>query len=324
MIQACGEPIKVERRDPGVGHDRAINARRNPVDFCARLIENAWADQNRIGARGQWNFHSAPRPWQRSSTIAQRRIEAPEDGVDNRIVGGVNRFDSEIGERIGRRALFQQPTQRHFWVGGLQQRPIGLLAHPGKQNVKTRLQPNRETMPGNIVAGGRIHERAAAGRQDQRSAFEQAGDHLALALPEISLAEPLEDLGNGQLGAGFDLRIGVDERQSKLCRQPFANRGFSGPHHADENHRAPAERRRHLPGVNRLALAHEPLTSPATRVRASHTRGRRRTRGRRSRFAMSSASVLRAAPVLATMSTAREQVRSGRRRRRQDARRGNN
>ena len=45
LIQACGEPIKVERRDPGVGHDGAINARRNPVDFCARLVENAWADQ---------------------------------------------------------------------------------------------------------------------------------------------------------------------------------------------------------------------------------------------------------------------------------------
>jgi len=46
-------------------------------------------------------------------------------------------------------------------------------------------------------------------------------------------------------------------------------------------------------------------------------------RGRRSRFAIPSATVLRCALVLATMSTARQQVRSGRRRRRQDARRGN-
>ena len=185
-------------------------------------------------------------------------MEAPKDGVDNGIVGGVKRLDGEIGKRIDRRPLFEQPTQRLFRVRSLQQRPIGFLAHPGEQNVKARLQPDRDAMLRDIFARGRIHERAAACRQHHRSAGEQARNHLALAFAEISLAEPLEDLRNGQLSARFDLGIGIDERQSKLCRQPFADRGFSGPHHADKNDRAPGKRRRHLSGVDRLALTHKP------------------------------------------------------------------
>src|ERR1700729_472402 len=102
LTQACGEPIKVERRDPGVGHYGAIDARRNPVDFGTRLVENACPNQDRIRARPKRNFHLASRLRQGSSVIAKRRVEAPEDGVDNRIVGGVNQFDGEIGERIGR------------------------------------------------------------------------------------------------------------------------------------------------------------------------------------------------------------------------------
>ena len=67
---------------------------------------------------------------------------------------------------------------------------------------------------------------------------------------------------------GFNLGVGVDERQSELGRKPLADRGFSGPHHADENHRAAAERGRHPPGVDRLALTHELFHSPKARVRA--------------------------------------------------------
>ena len=184
-------------------------------------------------------------------------MEAPENGLDDGIVGGVDRLDGEISKRIGRRPLVEQPAQRPFWIGGLQERPIGLLADPSKQNVKTRLQPDREAMPRDIIACGRIHECAPAGRQHHRPACEQAGDHLAFALAEISLAKPLEDLGNGQLSARFNLRVGVDEGQSKLCRKTFSDRGFSSPHHSDQNHRTSVKRRHHLPCVDRLALAHK-------------------------------------------------------------------
>ena len=43
-------------------------------------------------------------------------MEALEDGLDNGIVGGVNRLDGEIGKRIDRRPLFEQPTQRLFRI----------------------------------------------------------------------------------------------------------------------------------------------------------------------------------------------------------------
>jgi hypothetical protein len=144
-----------------------------------------------------------------------------------------------------------KPAEGLFRIGRLQERAVGLLAHAGEQNVETGLQPDRDAAPGDILARRRIHERAAAGRQHQRPAVEQAGDHLALALAEIGLAEPLEDLGDGELRAGFDLGVSVDERQSELGRKPPSDRGFSGPHHADENHRPSAERGRHPPGVDR-------------------------------------------------------------------------
>ena len=43
-------------------------------------------------------------------------MEAPEDGLDDEIVGGVKRLDGEIGKRIDRRPLFEQSTQRLFRV----------------------------------------------------------------------------------------------------------------------------------------------------------------------------------------------------------------
>ena len=49
-----------------------------------------------------------------------------------------------------------------------------------------------------IFARGRVHERAAARRQHDWPAGQQARDHLSLAFAEISLAESLEDLGNRQ------------------------------------------------------------------------------------------------------------------------------
>ena len=113
-------------------------------------------------------------------------------------------------------------------------------------------------MPCDIFACGRVHERAAACRQHHWPAGEQARNHLALAFAEISLAETLEDLGNRQLSARFDLRIGIDERQPKLCCEPFSDRGFSGSHHADKHDGTPGKRPRRLSGVDRLALTHKP------------------------------------------------------------------
>ena len=71
---------------------------------------------------------------------------------------------------------------------------------------------------------------------------------------KYGLAEPLEDFGNGQLRAGLDLSVGVDERQPELRGQPLADRGLAGAHHADEHDRAGAERGRDPPHVDRLTM----------------------------------------------------------------------
>ena len=174
-------------------------------------------------------------------------------------------LDGEIGKRVDRRPLVEQTTERLLRVRRLQQRSIGFLPHPGKQNVKAGLQPDRDAMPRDIFARGGVHEGAAARRQHHWPAGKQARDHLALALAKISLAEPLENLGDRQLGARFDLRVGVDEWQSKLCRKAFPNRGFSRSHHTDKHDRARGKRCRPF-GVDRLALIHKLSNLASTRL----------------------------------------------------------
>ena len=251
-----------------------MDPRRYPCDLGPGLIEDAGPDQDRIGARAERHFDSAPCLLGRLDILGQRCVKTPQDGFDHRIVGAVERFDGEIGEGVGRGPLLEQPAQGLFRIGRLQERSVGLLAHAGEQNFETRLQPDRDAMSCDVLAGRRIHERAAAGREHQGPAIEQAGDHLALALTEIELAETLEDLGNGQLRAGFDFGVGVDERQSEPGRKPLPDRGFPGSHHTDENHRAAAERGRHPPGVDRLALTHELFHLAQSPVRAVPYRSR--------------------------------------------------
>ena len=123
-IQTCGEPIEIERRNPRVGDHGAIDARSDPGDFGARVVEDARSDQDRIGARAKQHLHATPRMGRGSSVIAGRRMEALKDGLDNGIVGGVKRLDGEISKRIDGRPLFEQPTQGLLGVRSLQQRPI--------------------------------------------------------------------------------------------------------------------------------------------------------------------------------------------------------
>ena len=93
-----------------------------------------------------------------------------------------------------------------------------------------------------------------------------AGSRESIAFAKISLAETLEDLWNRQLSARFDLRIGVDEWQPKLCSKPLSDRGFSGSHHADKHDGAPGKRRRRVSGVDRLALTHKPVNLASKRL----------------------------------------------------------
>ena len=228
----------------------------NLGDFGARRIDQAGADQDRIGAPFKRHFDPAQR--QNGLPFVQRLGKLSEHGVDDQIMRAVDRFDGEIGERVSRRALLKQAAKRRFGIGGLEKRPVRLLAHAGEQNVETGLEPDRDAARGDIVARRSIHERAPACRQNHRTVVEKPSDHLALALAKIGLAEPLENFRDRQLRPGLDFGVSVDEAKPKLRRKALADRGLPGAHHADQHHGLAAKRGRHTSGVDRLTLTHAP------------------------------------------------------------------
>src|SRR3546814_11772440 len=65
----------------------------------------------------------------------------------------------------------------------------------------------------------------------------QPRDHAALAVAEIGLAEPLEDVGNRHARGRFDLGVGIDERQTEPGREPFAHGRLAHAHQSDEHDR---------------------------------------------------------------------------------------
>ena len=104
-------------------------------------------------------------------------------------------------------------------------------------------QPHRNSLGADRRAGVGVHECAAAGRQHLRAAFQQARDHARLAGAEIRLAVGGEDFRDGHAGGLFDLDVGIDERNAEPGGQPAADRRLARAHHADQHHRAAAQRR---------------------------------------------------------------------------------
>ena len=242
--EAAPHRLEVQRRDVRVGHDSAMRAGRERGDMRARGREQPLPDPNLVRAIAQRdrNFPQrlgCGRDPPRSGRPSAQRLE---DHVDDEIVRAVAGFDGDVGERVGRAALLEQTSQRRLGIGGLQQRPVRSLAHAAHQDVEVRLQPDRDALGSDPFARRRVHERAAAGRKHLGSLVEQAGDHLALAVAEIGLAEALENFGDRHPRAGLDLRVGVDERQAEPLRQTAADGGLAGAHHADQHDRTPGER----------------------------------------------------------------------------------
>ena len=77
------------------------------------------------------------------------------------------------------------------------------------------MQPDRDALVPDQGAGVRIHEGAAAGRQNLRAALQQPGDYTGLAAAEIRLAVAGENLRNGHFGRDLDLGIGINEGNDK-------------------------------------------------------------------------------------------------------------
>ena len=87
------------------------------------------------------------------------------------------------------------------------------------------------------LAGARVDEGAAAGRDHPHLALDQAGDQPPLAVAEIVLAIALEHLGGGQAGRVLDRGVAVDERQAEPPRQAPPDRRLSHSHQSDQHDR---------------------------------------------------------------------------------------
>ena len=255
--------LEMQLRHRRVGDDRAARAGRERRDMAAGGFDQAGSDEDAVAARAEVDRDLARR---RGRRMAEPTAKRADQRLDHPVVRAVARFDRQVGERVGRAALFEQLAQRRLGVVGVQQRPVGALAHAAQQHLELRLQPDRHAALGDAPARLLVEEGAAAGRQHLGAAVEQTGDHPALAVAKIGLAEPLEDLGDRHLRAGLDLVVGVDKGQAELLGEPFADRGLAGPHHADEHDRPAAQRGDQPCGLGYGGgVVHGPLSPPRRR-----------------------------------------------------------
>ena len=191
---------------------------------------------------------------------AQPGMQGVDAFVDDFFVRHVARPDRQVGLLINRLAFPDQALDGRGRIGGLQQRTVGAALDPAHDDVGIGLEPDRNRLVADAVAGLLAHERAAAGRQHAGPAIEQPRDHPRLAVPEMRLAMGLENVRDRHPGRGLDLGIGVEKRQPQPRRQPPPDGGLAGAHHAHQHDRARSQRRGDLGLLGALAAAGEAVS----------------------------------------------------------------
>ena len=114
--------------------------------------------------------------------------------IDDLLVRDVARPDRDIGVLIDRFALLDQAPDGRGGIGGLQQRAVGAALDAPQDGVGVGLEPDRNRLGADAVAGFLAHEGAAAGGEHAGTAVEQPRDHARLAVAEMRLAMGLEDI----------------------------------------------------------------------------------------------------------------------------------
>ena len=95
--------------------------------------------------------------------------------------------DDDIGLGIDRMAPLDQLREHRSRIAALQQGPVVAAGYPRDQHVEIGAQPYRDAPPCDPRAGGRVHERAPAGREDMRRLLQQPRDDAALAVAKHAL-----------------------------------------------------------------------------------------------------------------------------------------
>ena len=239
-----------------IGDDRDLASRPEPGDPLAERREQAAPDHDVIGAvaerdidgdriaGAQGRGHGAvPSGAFRRCTFGRdTAAQAFQDFIDDGFVRHVARFHRDVGFGIDRIALLDQPPQRLRRIDVLEQRTIAAALDPAVEDLEGGAQPDRNSLGADRRAGVGVHERAAAGGQHLRAALQEPRDHARLAGAEIRLAVGGEDFRDGHAGGFFDLDVGIDERNAEPAGKPAADRRLARAHHADQHHRAAAQR----------------------------------------------------------------------------------
>jgi hypothetical protein len=80
-----------------------------------------------------------------------------------------------------------------------------------------------------------MHISAASSRQNLRPIGEKPGDDAAFAVAKMRFAVIVEDVVDRFRRGSLDLIVGINEWQTELESQAFANRRLAAAHEADED-----------------------------------------------------------------------------------------
>src|SRR5690606_6126929 len=167
----------------------------------------------------------------------QPSVERFQDAIDGLAVRAGIAHDLYRRLRIGGFALDLEPGDDLGGIAVAQQRTGVLARHAFDQGRDVAVEPDRDTLAVDQLAGVRLHEGAAAGRDDARSAVEQPCNHAPLAVAEVRFAEALEDFRDGHLRGLLDLLVGVSEGQAEQLGALAADCRLAHAHHSDEHDR---------------------------------------------------------------------------------------
>jgi hypothetical protein len=119
-------------------------------------------------------------------------------------------------------------------ISGLQQGPVGLLAHPFPDRFGRGPQANDKGMRFQAGQIGRVHNQTAPGGNDQLLPLRQSLDHLLFQLAECGLALLLKDFADGDTALGFDELVRIDKLELQQLGGQAADGRFAGAHETDQ------------------------------------------------------------------------------------------
>ena len=161
--------------------------------------------------------------------------EGFDDAFDHIAVRPGPASNVDVGLGVEGSALVGEPAKRRGPIRRPEERAGVTAAGAVGQNLDRGIEPDGDRALVEDLAGARVDEGSAAGRDDTDLAFYQPGDQAALAIAEVGLAEPLEYFRGRISGSILNRRIAVDERQAEALRKAAPDGRFTRAHQSDED-----------------------------------------------------------------------------------------